>query len=52
MDNAFFGFVQMVKEENVAKKYKGKSDLGTIHLWREDLPEEIKPNLKNTMIYS
>ena len=32
----------MVKEENVAEKYKGKSDLGAIHLWREDLPIEIK----------
>ena len=46
MDNAFLGFVQMVKKENVAKKYKGKSDLGAIYLWREDLPEEIKAVLK------
>ena len=26
--------------------YKGKSDLGAVHLWREDLPEEIKVVLK------
>ena len=24
------------------EKYKGKSDLGVVHLWREDLPVEIK----------
>ena len=42
MDNAFLGFVQMAKEENVAEKYNGKFDLGAIHLWREDLPLEIK----------
>ena len=46
MDNAFLGFVRMVKEEDVAEKYKGKSDLGAVHLWREDLPEEIKAVLK------
>ena len=46
VDNAFLGFVRMVKEETVAKKYKGKSDLGAFHLWREDLPEEIKAVLK------
>ena len=46
MDNAFLGFVRMVKEDNVADKYKGKSDLGAVHLWREDLPEEITPVLK------
>ena len=42
VNNAFLGFVWMVKEENVAEKYKGKSDLGAVHLWREDLPAEIK----------
>ena len=42
MNNAFLGFVRMVKEENVAEKYKGKSNLGAVHLWREDLPNEIK----------
>ena len=25
----------------MAKKYKGKSDLGAVHFWREDLPAEI-----------
>ena len=39
--------VRMVKEaDKVADKYKGKSDLGAVHLWREDLPEEIKAVLK------
>ena len=42
VNNAFLGFVRMVKEENVAEKYKGKSDLGVVHLWREDLLAEIK----------
>ena len=42
MDNAFLGFVKMVKQENIAKKYKGKSDMGAVHLWQEGLPEEIK----------
>ena len=37
----------MVKEDNVAKKYKGKSDPGAVHLWREDLPIEIKVVLNN-----
>ena len=36
----------MVKEDNIAEKYKGKSDLGAVHLWGEDLPEEIKAVLK------
>ena len=27
MNSAFLGLVQMVKEEDVAEKYKGKSDL-------------------------
>ena len=36
VNNAFLGFVRMVKEENVDEKYKGKSDLGAVHLWRED----------------
>ena len=47
VDNAFLGFVRMVKEENVAEKYKGKSDLGAVHLWREDLPAEIKAVLND-----
>ena len=42
VNNAFLGFVQMVKEENVDEKYKGKSDVGAVHLWREDLPAEIR----------
>ena len=42
LNNAFLGFVRMVKEENVAEKYKGKSDVGVVHLWREDLPTKIK----------
>ena len=46
VDNAFLGFVRMVKEEDVVEKYKGKSDLGAVHLWRQDLPEEIKAVLK------
>ena len=47
MNNAFLGFVRMVKEENVAEKYKGKSDLGAVHLWREDLPVEIRAVLND-----
>ena len=47
MNNDFLGFVQMVKEENVAEKYKRKSDLGAVHLWREDLPAEIKAILND-----
>ena len=46
VDNAFLGFVRMIKEENVAKKYKGKSDQSAIYLWREVLPKEIKVVLK------
>ena len=42
VDNAFMGFVRMVKEENVAEKYKRKSVLGAVHMWREDLPPKIK----------
>ena len=34
------------KEEDVAMKYKGKSDLDVVHLWREDLPKEIEVVLK------
>ena len=37
----------MVKEENVAEKYKGKSDLGVVHLWREDLPAKIRAILND-----
>ena len=32
--------------EDMAKKYKGKSDLGANHVWREDMPECIKVVLK------
>ena len=45
MDNAFLGFVRMVKEDKVAEK-GGKSNQGTTHLWGENLPEEIKAVLK------
>ena len=31
---------------NVAKQYKGKSDLGAIHVYREDMPKCIKAVLK------
>ena len=47
VDNAFLGFVWMVKEENVAEKHKGKSDLGTVYLWRKDLLVEIKAILND-----
>ena len=47
VNNAFLGFVRMVKEENVAEKYKGKSDLGAVYSWREDLPIEIKAVLND-----
>ena len=47
MNNAFLGFVRMVKEENVDGKYNGKSDLGAVHLWREDLPAEIRAVLND-----
>ena len=30
----------------MAKKYKGKSDLGAIHVWGEDVPECIKVVIK------
>ena len=30
----------------MATKYKGKSDLGVVHLWWEDLPKEIEVVLK------
>ena len=46
---AFLAVIQKVeesKEEDVATKYKGKSDLGVSHLWREDLPKEIEVVLK------
>ena len=47
LDNAFLGFVWMVKEENVAEKYKGRFGLGAVRLWREDLPTEIKAVLND-----
>ena len=45
IDQASLGVIQKVKEskeEDVALKHKGKSDLGAVHLWREDLPKEIE----------
>ena len=33
-------------EEDVATKYKGKSDLGAMHLWRKDLIQEIEAVLE------
>ena len=42
MDNSFLGFVQMVVEKNTAKKYKGKSDLGVVHLWRGDFLRRLR----------
>ena len=30
------------EQVDVAKKYKGKSDLGAVHVWREDMPKCIK----------
>ena len=47
VNNAFLGFVRMVKEETMVEKYKGKSDLGAVHLWREDLPAEIRAVLND-----
>ena len=47
IDQAFLGViwnVKELKEEDVAMKYKGKSDLGVVLLWREDLPKEIEAN--------
>ena len=38
--------VEELKEEDVATKYKGKSDLGVSHLWREVLPKDIEAVLK------
>ena len=49
IDQAFLGVIKKVeesKEQDVATKYKGKSDLGVSHLWREDLPKEIEAALK------
>ena len=49
IDQAFLGVIRKVKElkeEDVATKYKGKSNLGVSHLWREDLPKEIETVLK------
>ena len=31
---------------DVSKKYKGKSDLGEVHVWRENMSECIKAVLK------
>ena len=49
-DTFFLGLIQKVQElteiVDVAKKYKGKSDLGAVHVWREDMPKCIKVVLK------
>ena len=49
-DTVFLGLIQKVQEPteqvDVAKQYKGKSDLGAVHVWREDMPECIKAVLK------
>ena len=49
-DTVFLGLIQKVQEPiqqvDVAKKYKGKSDLGAFHVWREDMPECIKIVIK------
>ena len=49
-DTVFLGLIQKVQEPteqaDVAKKYKGKSDLGAVHLWRKDMPKCIKAVLK------
>ena len=49
-DTVVLGLIQKVQEPTkqigVAKEYKGKSDLGAVHVWREDMPECIKPVLK------
>lgn len=43
MRHALPGFVQNDdEEENMAGKYKGKSDLSVVHSWRVDLPEALK----------
>ena len=46
-DTVFLGQIQKVQEpakqvENVTKKYEGKSDLGAIYVWQEDMPKCIK----------
>ena len=49
-DTVFLGLIQKVQEPteqvDVAKQYKGKSDLGAVHVRREDMPECIKAVLK------
>ena len=49
-DIVFLGLIQKVQEPteqvDVAKKYKGKSDLGAIHVWRGDMSKCIKAVLK------
>ena len=49
-DTVFLGLIHKVQEPteqvDVAKQYKGKSDLGAVHVWREDMPECIKAVLK------
>ena len=49
-DIVFFGLIQKVQEPieqvDVAKTYKGKSNLGEVHVWQKDMPECIKAVLK------
>ena len=49
-DTVFLGLIQKVQEPteqvDVAKQYKGKSDLGAVYVWREDMPKCIKAVLK------
>ena len=50
-DIVFLGLIQKLQErimevEDVAKKYKGKANLGEGNVWREDMPECTKAVLK------
>ena len=49
-DTVFLGLIHKLQEPteqvDVAMQYKGKSDLGAVHVWREDMPECIKAILK------
>ena len=49
-DTVFLGLIHKVQEPieqvDVAKKYKGKSDLGVVDVWWEDMVECIKAVLK------
>ena len=49
-DTVFLGLIQKVQEPteqvDVVKKYQGKSYLGAVHVWEEDMPKCIKAVLK------